>query len=247
MSQFGPTPSVATVQPLWARYVHGDQTVEFTPLAATNYCGNGVGNGVPFGGVIVLPGGMVGIATRPLLAGVPGSLIIRGTFDFPESATDGGMLAGSTSYWDNVNFVATNTASGNSYLGKVELTTVNGSTTVRVSVNATANGTLDGGYNRSTVAAAGSTQANATLLPYGFVKVTGANGTTGVTLPPTPAAGGVVRVVNNSASALKVWPDPAATINAIASNGAISMAANTSADFTADSPTQWFTTPLVPS
>ena len=38
-----------------------------------------------------------------------------------------------------------------------------------------------------------------------------------------------------------------ATINVIGSNGPISMAAYSSADFTADSTTQWYTIPLLPS
>lgn len=244
MSTFGPTPSVATPQPLWARFNANDDTIPFTPLAATNYCGNGVGNGVPFGGVVVL-GALLGIALRPLPANIPGSLCIRGKFFFPESNTDGGMAQGSIAYWDNVNFVATNTVTPY-YLGKVAYGTANGSTQVIVAFDQTANAGI-GQFQTTTVAALGSTQANAAPLAVGFNLVTGADGTKGVTLPTAPAAGTIIRVKNSSASALKVWPDPAATVNAIASNANISMAAQTSADFVAVSATQWYTTPLVPS
>lgn len=100
---------------------------------------------------------------------------------------------------------------------------------------------------RTTVAAAGSVLADAAQLTASVCKVTAADGTKGVKLPAVPAAGTLMIIRNASASALKVWPDAAATINAIAANGAISMAANTSALFWADSTTQWYTLPLLPS
>lgn len=100
---------------------------------------------------------------------------------------------------------------------------------------------------RTTVAATGSVLADAAQLTASVCKVTAADGTKGVKLPAVPAAGSFILIRNASASALKVWPDAAATINAIAANAAISMAANTSALFWADSTTQWYTLPLVPS
>lgn len=99
------------------------------------------------------------------------------------------------------------------------------------------------------VAAAGSTVADAAQLSAGFTVVTGADGNKGVVLPATPAAGTVVIVKNVDAAnaILKVYPDAAATVNAIATHGALSMAAKTSAVFIADSTTQWYTVPLLPS
>lgn len=99
----------------------------------------------------------------------------------------------------------------------------------------------------ATLAAAGTNLANAAQLVTGLTTVTAADGTKGVKLPATPTAGDIVVVKNNSASALKVYPDAAATINAIGSNAEISLAARTTAIFFADSATQWWTLPLLPS
>lgn len=100
----------------------------------------------------------------------------------------------------------------------------------------------------TTVAAAGSTLSNAAQIYPGFTIVTGANGTVGVKLPATPVNGTVVIIKGTTAGVLKVWPDAAATINAIGSNGAISLASGAiPAIFIASSPTQWYTLPLLPS
>ena len=45
-------------------------------------------------------------------------------------------------------------------------------------------------------------------------------------LPATPAAGTFVVVKNNAGSTLKVWPDAAATINAISSNADLPVLTN---------------------
>jgi hypothetical protein len=98
------------------------------------------------------------------------------------------------------------------------------------------------------VAAAGSTVTDAAQLSAGFTVVTGANGTVGVKLPAAPTPGTQVWIKGTTAGVLKVWPDPAATINAIGSNGAISLASGAiPAIFIAKSATQWYTFPLVPS
>jgi len=102
-------------------------------------------------------------------------------------------------------------------------------------------------WPRATLAATGTNLATAAQLVAGFTSVTAADGTVGVKLPATPAAGTVVIVKNVAAAVLKVYPDAAATINAIAANGAISMAASVPAVFIADSATQWYTIPLLPS
>ncbi len=99
-----------------------------------------------------------------------------------------------------------------------------------------------------TVAAAGSTVADAAQLSAGLTIVTGANGTVGVKLPATPEPGTEVYIKGTTAGVLKVWPDAAATINAIGSNGALSLASDAvPAHFIATSPTQWYSWPLVPS
>lgn len=100
-------------------------------------------------------------------------------------------------------------------------------------------------------AAAGTTQANATVLTAGLSWVTGANATTGVALP-TGVAGLVVIVKNDDTAnaVLKVYSandGNSAAINAVASGTAYSMAAKTSCIFVAYSATQWFSVPLVAS
>lgn len=98
-----------------------------------------------------------------------------------------------------------------------------------------------------TVAATGSTNADAAALVAGRNIVTGADGTKGVILPAA-AAGLTVRVKNNTNAVLKVYPNTGDQINALTvTTGAISMAAFTSADFDAYNATNWYTTPLVPS
>lgn len=98
------------------------------------------------------------------------------------------------------------------------------------------------------VAAAGSVLADAAQLLVGFTVVTGANGTLGVKLPAAPIPGQIVWVKGTTAGVLKVWPDAAATINAIGSNGAISLTTGAMpAIFVAKSATQWYTFPLVAS
>jgi hypothetical protein len=98
------------------------------------------------------------------------------------------------------------------------------------------------------VAAAGSTVTDAAQLYPGFTVVTGANGTLGVKLPPTPTPGTVCIIKGTTSGVLKVWPDAAATINAVGSNGAMSLASGViPAIFIAKSATQWYTLPLLPS
>lgn len=100
----------------------------------------------------------------------------------------------------------------------------------------------------ATVAAAGSNQATAAALTVGVTTVTGLDGTKGVTLPTAPAAGTWLIVIPTTAAQVcPVYPDPAATINAIAANAAISLAALKPAIFIATSATQWYTIPLLPS
>lgn len=101
-------------------------------------------------------------------------------------------------------------------------------------------------YNAS-VAATGTNLATAAAVLSGYTVVTAADGTKGVTLPATPAKGTVVRLLNNAASILKVWPDAAATINAIGSNSDLAVAANCPVELVADSATQWYSWPLLPS
>jgi hypothetical protein len=101
-----------------------------------------------------------------------------------------------------------------------------------------------------TVAAAGSTAANAGVATtYGVIHATGADATKGIKLP-TAAAGKVVIVKNADAAnaVLKVYPGTDDKINsATATTGSLNMAAKTSAMFVAISDVDWFSVPLLPS
>lgn len=98
------------------------------------------------------------------------------------------------------------------------------------------------------VAATGTNLATAAQLSEGFTVVTGADGTVGAKLPATPVAGSVVIIKGTTSAVLKIYPDAAATINAIGSNGAMSLASGViPAIFIAKSTTQWYTIPLLPS
>jgi len=93
-----------------------------------------------------------------------------------------------------------------------------------------------------TVTATGSDQAGAAELPIvASVVVTDANGTKGVRLPPIADYGiGVeLRVYNNAAAALKVYPDSGGTINAASQDAAVEMENKTPAIFHAVSATEW--------
>ncbi len=98
----------------------------------------------------------------------------------------------------------------------------------------------------ATVAAAGSTQANAAALAGGFSLVSAADGTKGVLLPPA-ADGRVVIVKNNAAAVLKVWPSVGDGINAVAVDSNFTMASLTSCMYVAYDATTWYTVPLVAS
>jgi hypothetical protein len=83
-------------------------------------------------------------------------------------------------------------------------------------------------------AAAGSTQADATLLRSAVNNVTGADGTKGVRMPPVVAPadhfrppGTLVIVHNESSSNLKLYPHVGGSINGGAANAAITIPANT--------------------
>lgn len=98
------------------------------------------------------------------------------------------------------------------------------------------------------VTATGSTAADAAQLYPGFTVVTGANGTLGVILPQVPKPGTLVIIKGVTSGVLKVWPDTAATINAISSNGALSLTTGLMPSiFIASSATQWYSIPLVAS
>jgi hypothetical protein len=103
----------------------------------------------------------------------------------------------------------------------------------------------------ATLAGAGSNiaTANAITSTYpAFIFATGANNSVGIQLPV--AVAGARYIIQNDATAnnvLKVYAQVNSTINALSANTALSMAANSTAEFIAYNATAWFTNPKVPS
>lgn len=102
----------------------------------------------------------------------------------------------------------------------------------------------------ASVAATGSTQADAARLKRGFQTVTAADGTKGVRLPPASRTipGDIVVVKGLANAVLKVWPDVGGKINALSTDAAMSLPSGLiPATFIADTNLQWYTVPLLPS
>lgn len=98
----------------------------------------------------------------------------------------------------------------------------------------------------ATVAATGSTQANAAPIATGFTLVSGADATKGILLPAA-AAGLTCVIKNNAGSVLKVWPASSDAINAIAADSNYVLAANTSTLLVAYDAVTWYSVPLLAS
>ena len=84
-------------------------------------------------GDVVVQAGLVGVARTPIAANQPGSLAVGGVFDFAKATGAGsGITVGTKAYWDATAKVATDTAQGNTYLGKTATAAADGDATVRV-------------------------------------------------------------------------------------------------------------------
>lgn len=102
--------------------------------------------------------------------------------------------------------------------------------------------------NVGTLAASGSTQANAianAAISKSFTQVTGADNAKGVALP-TPVAGQIyiVKVASAAGSYVCVYPQSGGAINAVTANSPYNTAAVGSVAFIAWNATQWYTLPL---
>jgi len=98
------------------------------------------------------------------------------------------------------------------------------------------------------VAATGSVLATAAQLSYGVTLVSASDATKCVKLPAAPATQGFVILFNSVANQpLIIFPDAAATINGIASHGALTCANGVPVILYNTSATQWYTLPLLPS
>ena len=126
-------------------------------------------------------------------------------------------------------------------------TTITGATISGGTVSATDITTTGGLYIKSaTVAAAGSTQANAAAVSDGFTLVSGADGTKGVVLPAA-IAGRTVILKNNAGSTLKVWPASGDGINAITVDSNFTITNLSACMLVAYDSTTWYSIPLVAS
>lgn len=102
-------------------------------------------------------------------------------------------------------------------------------------------------FKTATVAAAGTTAANAgVLVASTFHLVTGADDTKGVVLPAAAAGAWVVIKVADGAD-LKVWPATGDGINAIAVDSALTVVDDVCFLMWALDGTTWYTMPLLPS
>jgi hypothetical protein len=106
------------------------------------------------------------------------------------------------------------------------------------------------GVFHQTIAGLGTTVADAAAInsTVGSVLATGGNNSVGVLLP-VASAGRIIFLKNQDSDngIMKVYAQVNSTINAIAANSAIAMAAKTSAVFMGTSATNWITIPLLPS
>lgn len=126
-------------------------------------------------------------------------------------------------------------------------TTITGAVISGGTVSATTLTTTGGLYIPSaTVAATGSTQANAAAVGDGFTLVSGADATKGVLLPAA-VAGRVIILKNNANAVLKVWPASGDAVNAIAADSNYVLAAYTSVLLVAYDATTWYSVPLLAS
>lgn len=192
-----------------------------------------------------LVGTIFGVAQTTVLSGKTGGFYVEKVFNLTKLSTET-CSAGDRLYWDDTNKRVTNDGSKGPMIGSAVIAAANPSTTYRVKLKE-GPAVLAQATSTSTVAATGSTQADAAALPAaGFVLVSAADGTKGVILPAN-AAGKRVEIKNNTAAILKVYPVTSGAINALSANAAISMASLSSATFVSYDGTTWYTCPTVPS
>lgn len=95
-------------------------------------------------------------------------------------------------------------------------------------------------FSVGTLAAAGSTSANAGLITDRVTTVTAADATKGVILPDAPTAGDLYFIFNTANAVLKIYANSGDTINATANPTAVSVAAYVPTICIATSATQWW-------
>jgi hypothetical protein len=126
--------------------------------------------------------------------------------------------------------------------------TILGATSVSATSVSASDITTTGGLylKTATVAATGSTQADAASISDGLTLVSAADATKGVKLPAA-IAGRTVIIKNGANAVLKVWPATGDGINAITVDSNYVLAANTSSLLIAYDATTWYSVPLLAS
>jgi predicted RecA/RadA family phage recombinase len=104
-----------------ATFVQEGGAVDYTPSADVA------------AGDVVVQGDLVGVTPRPIAANTLGALAVGGVFEFPKATGTGkAIAAGKKVYWDATNKQATETSSGNTFLGKTVAAVGDSDATVRV-------------------------------------------------------------------------------------------------------------------
>lgn len=109
-----------------AQFVHDGGAIDYTPGADVA------------AGDVVVQGNLVGVARTPLAANQPGSLAVRGVFDFAKAGGAGVTFAvGALVYWDAANHLAVAADGGgaNKVVGKAVRAAVDADVAVRVRMN----------------------------------------------------------------------------------------------------------------
>jgi predicted RecA/RadA family phage recombinase len=106
-----------------SRFLHEGDFVDYTPSADVA------------SGDVVVQNGLVGIALRPILSGTLGALAVEGVFELPKATGASTAIdVGKKVYWNATNKQVTETASGNTLLGKTVKASVDADAIVRVSI-----------------------------------------------------------------------------------------------------------------
>jgi len=103
------------------KFVQEGDAIDYTPGVAVA------------AGDVVVQNDLVGVAKQPIAANALGALAVTGVFDFPkDTGSASAIAAGKKVYWDADDEVATETAEGNTYLGKTVKAAAADDETVRV-------------------------------------------------------------------------------------------------------------------
>lgn len=207
-------------------------------------------SGQVYAGDVVVVNSIPMVAPRDIAPNVLGALDKQNVYTVPKDASV--FAIGDPVYWNATGSPTVGTASTGCATSSITSTLLMGTATkAQVAGDATVDVDLDafnravaGGGLTGTVAATGSSQTDAAVLQSaGFSVVTGANATKGAII----AAGTKdIKVKNNTAAVLLLYPPTGLGINALSTNSAISMASLSSASFVLEG-SIYFSVPTVPS